>query len=337
MKVHSAMPPTGRKLGSMVTFVKSIDLITDIHLVNLRTFDLNLLRVLGAVLDEPQVSSAARRLNLSQPATSAALTRLRNALGDPLLVRAGNQMVPSALAQELRPKVRRLLAEIEQTLRAPADFSPANSERSFRIAANDYAVTTVLSPLLEHLQQYAPRVSLEILPLEDDFDKRLAEDNYDLAVRDRWSMRSWRRLETLFREDYVCIARRDHPRLSKKPTLNEFLSEGHVLISPQGRAPGVVDKALERLKRTRRVAVTLPHFLAAPAVVARTDYVMTIARRIALQSAQIYKLRIFVPPLTLHGFEVVMAWHPRGEADAGVNWLKDQVRKSAGAARREKT
>ena len=192
------MPPTGRKLGSVVTFVKSIDLIMDIHLVNLRTFDLNLLRVLDAVLDEPQVSSAARRLNLSQPATSAALARLRNALGDPLLVRARNQMVPSALAEELRPKVRQLLAEIEQTLRPPADFSPANSERSFRIAANDYAVTAVLSPLLERLQQYAPRVTLEILPLEDDFDKRLAEDNYDLAVRDRWSMRSWRRLETSF-------------------------------------------------------------------------------------------------------------------------------------------
>jgi DNA-binding transcriptional LysR family regulator len=214
--------------------------------MNLRTFDLNLLRVLDALLDEPQVSSAARRLNLSQPATSAALTRLRDAFADPLLVRVGNRMALTALAEELRPRVRRVVAEIEQTLAVPASFNPATSERSFRIAANDYAVTAVLSPLLEQLQRTAPRIAIEVLPFEDDFDRRLAQDKYDLAIRDRWSMRSWRHLETLFREDYVCIARRNHPRLSPKPTLDEFLPEYHVLIAPSGRAPGVVDKALER-------------------------------------------------------------------------------------------
>jgi len=96
-------------------------------------------------------------------------------------------------------------------------------------------------------------------------------------------------LQTLFHEDYVCIARSDHPRLSRKPTLKEFLAEGHVLIAPSGGSPGVVDKALERQNYRRRVAVTLPHFLAAPAIVATTDYVMTIARRIAVQAARTYR------------------------------------------------
>ncbi len=307
-----------------------------IHMVNLRTFDLNLLRVLDALLDEPKVSAAARRLNLSQPATSAALARLRRALGDPLLVRIGNRLEPSGLAQELRPKVRRLLADVEQALLQPKGFDPVRSERSFRIAANDYAVSAVLAPLIEHLQRAAPAVSVEILPLEDAFPVRLAEGNYDLAVRDRWSMRSWRHLQTLFREDYVCIARRDHPRLSARPTLNEFLSEGHVLLSPQGRTVGVVDKALGQYKRSRRVVVTLPHFLAAPALVARTDYVMTIPRRVALQMASTYKLRVFSPPVPLEGFDVVMAWHPRGEADSGIRWLREQVLKNAGNAQPRK-
>ncbi len=293
--------------------------------MNLRTFDLNLLRVLDTLLDEPQVSAAARRLNLSQPATSAALARLREAFADPLLVRVGNRMRLTALAEALRPKVRRVIADIEQTLRGPADFDPATSERAFRIAANDYAVTAVLSPLLQQLQRSAPSVTVEVLPFEDDFDRRLAEDKYDLAIRDRWSMRSWRHLETLFREDYVCIARQNHPRLSQKPTLDQFLAEGHVLIAPPGRPPGVVDKVLARQNRKRRVAVTLPHFLAAPAVIAQTDYVMTIARRIALQAAQVHKLRVFAPPMRLHGFDVVIAWHPRSEADAGINWLRDQT------------
>jgi DNA-binding transcriptional LysR family regulator len=301
----------------------------NIHRVNLRTFDLNLLRVLDALLTEPQVSAAARRLNLSQPATSAALLRLRNALADPLLVRVGNQMALTRLAEALRPKVRRLVAEIELTLGAPPDFDPATSERALRIAANDHAVVAVVSPLLQRLRRIAPRMRTEVLPFEDDFERRLAEGNYDVAVRDRWSMRTWRSLETLFNEDYVCIARSDHPRLSRKPTLKEFLAEGHVLIAPSGGVPGVVDKALERQNYQRRVAVTLPHFLAAPAIVATTDYVMTIARRIALQAARTYKLSVFPPPVRLTGFDVVMAWHPRGEGDAATAWLRDQIRQTS--------
>jgi DNA-binding transcriptional LysR family regulator len=298
-------------------------------MVNLRTFDLNLLRVLDVLFEEPQVSAAARRLSLSQPATSAALKRLRDALGDPLLVRGGHQMVPTPLAERLRPKVRRLIADIEETLRTPESFNPAHSERSFRIAANDYAVIALVCPLLRQLQRCAPRITVEILPFEDDFERRLAEDNYDLAIRDRWTMRSWRHLETVFQEDYICIARRDHPRLSRKPTLDEFLAEGHVLISPAGRTQGIVDSALDRVRRKRHVTITLPHFLAAPAVIARTDYIMTIARRAAEETVKTYNLRTFPPPFRLPGFEVAMAWHPRSRTDAGVRWLREQVSKTA--------
>jgi DNA-binding transcriptional LysR family regulator len=295
-------------------------------MVNLRTFDLNLLRVLDALLSESQVSAAARRLNLSQPATSAALMRLRVALDDPILVRDGQRMVLSPLAERIHPRVRSLLQEIEQALSEPAEFDASTSNRCFRILANDYATTIVLLPLLESLRRGAPGVTMEILPLEDHFPERLAEGDYDLAIRDRWSLRTARRLEKLFSEDFVCIARKDHPRLSKKPSLGEFLTEGHVLISPQGRVPGVVDAPLRRLKRKRRVAVTLPHFLAGPAIVARTDFVMTLAGRIARKYAEFYSLRIFSPPLRIPGFEVAMAWPSRGDADPANHWLRAQVR-----------
>jgi DNA-binding transcriptional LysR family regulator len=304
----------------------------DIRLMNLRTFDLNLLRALDALLQERQVSAAARRLNLSQPATSAALARLRTSLGDELLVRTGNGMQYTALARELGPKVSRLLAEIEQTLSGREAFDPAESLRCFHIAANDYAVVALISPLLQELQRHAPGIAVEILPFEDNFDDRLAKGDYDLVVRDRWSVRSWRHLETLFEEQYVCLARRDHPRLARKPTLDQFLAEGHILISPPGRPPGVVDSALARLKRTRRVMVTLPHFLAAPAIIAKTDYVMTIAHRIALQLCRAYELRMFPPPVRMNGFDVVMAWHPRAEAEAGVAWLRQQLKRTASRA-----
>jgi DNA-binding transcriptional LysR family regulator len=295
-------------------------------MVDMRAFDLNLLRVLDALLTEAQVSAAARALNLSQPATSAALTRLRAALDDPILVRDGNRMRLSPLAERLRPMVRRLLEDIEHTFKASGDFDPTKSERCFRVLANDYAIAVVLSPLLESVQREAPRVTVEILPLEDHFVERLAADDYDLAIRDRWSLRSSRRLETLFREEYVVIARKDHPCLSRKPTLDEYLAEGHVLISPSGRVPGVVDAPLKGLKRQRRVAVTLPHFLAGPAIVARTDFVMTLPRRIARLFSELYALRIFLPPLPVPGFDVSVAWTPRSDTDAAIGWLRDQIR-----------
>jgi DNA-binding transcriptional LysR family regulator len=314
------------KVRTGISFVKSIEAIEDIHMVDINRFDLNLLRVLDALLSESQVSAAARRLNRSQPAMSAALTRLREALDDPILVRDGQRMLLSPLAERIRPRVRSLLQDIDLTLSEPAKFDAAASKRCFRILANDYAVAVLLSPLLEYFQRHAPGLTMEILPLEDHFLERLAEGDYDLAVRDRWSLRSARSLEILFNEDFVCIARKDHPRLSRKPTLGEFLAEGHVLISPQGRVPGVVDAPLKRLRRKRRIAVTLPHFLAGPAIVARTDFVMTMPHRIARKYAELYSLRIFAPPLRVPGFEVAMAWPTRREADPANHWLRMQAR-----------
>src|SRR5262249_14302800 len=207
------------------------------------------------------------------------------------------------LCEPIRPRLRSLLQEIDQTLSEPAQFDAAASNRCFRILANDYAVTVVLSPLLEYFQRHTPDLTMEILPLEDHFLERLAEGDYDLAVRDRWSLRSARKLETLFNEDFVCIARKDHPRLSKKPTLGEFLAEGHVRHSRPGRVPVVGGAPLKQLRRKRLIAVTLPHFLAGPAIVARTDFVMTIPRRIARKYSEVYALRIFPPPLRVCGFE----------------------------------
>src|SRR5262245_64097625 len=252
--------------------------------------------------------------------------RLRGALDDPILVRDGQRMLLSPLAERIRPRVRSLLQEIDQTLSEPAKFDAAASKRCFRILANDYAVTVVLSPLLEYFQRQSSDLTMEILPLEDHFLERLAEGDYDLAVRDRWSLRSVRSLETLFNEDFVCSAREDHPRLPRKPTLGDFLAEGHVLISPQGRVRGVVDAPLKRLKRKRRIAVTLPHFLAGPSIVARTDFVMTIPRRIARKYSELYSLRIFPPPLRVPCFEVAMAWPTRREGDPAIHWLKTQTR-----------
>jgi DNA-binding transcriptional LysR family regulator len=292
----------------------------------LGAFDLNLLRVLDVLLLEKQVSAAARQLHQSQPATSAALARLRSSFGDALLVRSGSGMVLTPFAETLQPRLRRLIEEVRLTLAENGVFDPADTVRAFRIAANDYAILTVVAPLIARVRQAAPNVRVEVVPLEDRFEAQLVEGEHDLAIRDAWALRSAPRAEVLFREDYVCIARVGHPRLSAEPTLGEYLAEDHGLISPHGMIDGTVDRALRRLGLDRRVAVTFPHFLAAPMIVEQTDLVMTVGRRVATRFCGEFRLRVFDPPFDLKGFSVSMAWPPRVEGDQGGVWLREQAR-----------
>ena len=293
---------------------------------NLESFDLNLLRVLDALLTARSVSGAARQLDLSQPATSGALARLRVAFGDPLLVRSGNRMVPTPLAEELRPRLARIVDDIGQALGAAAKFDPATTQRRFRIGANDYSALVVLAPLAARLRVLAPHATLEILPHAASPERGLAERELDLVVSDRFSLRGLRNVETLFHETFVSVARADHPRLPPRVTLDAFLAEDHALISMRGLSPGALDGALEALGRTRRVALTLPHYLVAPAIVAKTDLIMTLPRRVVDCFADHHRLRAFPPPLALKGFDVALAAHPRSATDPSLRWLVRTVR-----------
>jgi DNA-binding transcriptional LysR family regulator len=300
--------------------------------VRLESFDLNLLRVLDALLSARSVSGAARRLELSQPATSAALARLRKVLGDPVLVRNGNRMVATPLAEELRPRVARILEDIGGALSAAAKFDPATTERRFRIGANDYAALVLLAPLARRFRQLAPRATLEILHCDGAPDSGLVTRELDLVVADRWSLRGIRDQETLFHESFVSIVRADHPRISRRPTLEKFLEEDHALISPRGVSPGVLDHALEARGRSRRIALTVPHYLVAPGIVAHTDLIMTLPRRVAGYFTGAHGLRVFAPPVALQGFDVVMAFHPRSVTETPIQWLKQLMRAVAADA-----
>lgn len=289
------------------------------------TLDLNLLRVLDALLSAGSVSAAARRLDLSQPAISAALARLRTALQDPLLVRSGNRMRPTALARELAPRVVHILADIGDALNVAARFAPASTQRRFRIAANDYASMLLLAPFAGRFRSLAPRATLEILPLGEAPHEALADRQIDLAIADGWSLRAASRRSRLFHEDFVGVARADHPRLGEQVSLADFLAEDHALVSMRGLSPGVLDRRLASRGMTRRVALTLPHFLAAPAVVAHSDLVMLLPWRVAAAFAKSHALRLFDAPLPLKGFDVVMAYDPRAESDPPLKWLRKEL------------
>lgn len=294
--------------------------------MDLRSFDLNLLVVLHMLIAERSVSTTAKKLHLSQPATSAALKRLRVALGDPILVREGLQMVLTPRAEELLAPLAAILGEIERTLTSPELFDPANVDRTMRIATNDYGAFILIPPLMNRLQSIAPNINLEVWDIGRDAIAALKEGKIDLAIADGWTLKHCQCTEVLFAETFTCLARRDHPRIQGELTLDRYLAEEHILVSPRGRVSGHVDAVLAQRGWERRVRLTLPHVLAVPAAVAATDGIVTLASRIAQQLANYYQLQILSPPIDPGNFQVAMAWRSPLTNDPAIQWLRGELR-----------
>src|SRR5262245_9331464 len=293
--------------------------------MDLRDVDLNLLVTLDTLLGERSVSRAARRLKRSQPAVSAALARLRDVLNDRLLVRRGSGMVPTPYGKSLEAPLRSVLSELARTL-DPTFFDPSAATRIFRIATTDYTSFTLFPRLMRRLRGAAPNVRIELWPLDERVGDRLSDRELDLAVADDWSLRHLSDRETLYSERFVCVVRRDHPRIRRSLTLERFLAEKHVLVSARGRVAGNVDGVLERIGRHRDVVLTLPHFLAVPAIIAETDLVVTLAERVARRLSDSASLCILRPPFEVPGFDVAMTWNPITEHDPAVDWIRREIR-----------
>ncbi len=293
--------------------------------MDLRGFDLNLLRVLDVLLAERSVTAAGARLNLSQPAVSAALSRLRARLDDPLLVRRGNRLILSPRAERLQSEVHRLMGDIQRTLDASGQFDPRRDEQRFKIAATDAAVLVILLPLFRQLTSDHAKVALDIFPIDERLEERLATGVVDLAIGPSWPLRMIEHRTALLQERFAGLVRRDHPGLPDPPTLDAYVALDHILVSYRGRVPGVVDCALAKLGRCRRVAMTVPDFLLAPQIVAGSDLVLTIDRWIAAHFAARYELRLFEPPLELPNNSIAMAWHGRTDTDPRLVWLRSQI------------
>jgi DNA-binding transcriptional LysR family regulator len=294
--------------------------------VDLRSFDLNLLVVLHTLIAERSVSNTAKKLHLSQPATSAALKRLRVALGDPILVREGLHMVLTPRAEGLLGPLESILGEIERTLISPEPFNPALVDRTMRIATNDYGAFILIPPLMQQLQAIAPRIQVEVWEIGRDAIAALKEGTIDLAIADAWSLRQCPQTEALMPETFTCLARQDHPRIQGGLTIEQYLTEDHILVSPRGRVLGNVDAALaDRGLPERRVRLTLPHALAVPAAVAATDGIVTLATRIAQRLAGDYQLQLLTPPIELEGFQVATACRSVVTNDPAIQWLRGEL------------
>lgn len=303
-----------------------------ISFVNISSTNLNLFVAFDALLEERNVTRAARRLGLTQSAVSNALRQLRVVFDDPLFIRRAQGVEPTARALAVAEPIRRGLLAFGSAL-APAIFDPKTAERTFALATSDYVELVLLPPLLRRLAVEAPKVRIDVLPWGlHEVPPALARGEADLMLGYYAKLPPGHREEPLFHEEYVGIVRRGHPTVSSRPSLRAWASVPHVLVSQQRAASAQVtgiDRALAAKGLTRKVGVRVSHFLIVPSIVARTDMVASLSKRIAEPQAKALRLVTFRPPLALPKSTVGQVWHDSVDADPGHAWLRRVVREVA--------
>jgi DNA-binding transcriptional LysR family regulator len=302
--------------------LKFDDLCAAIYHMDSKKLDLNLLAALEALLSERNVTRAANRLGISQPALSARLNRMRDVLGDPLFIPAQRGIVPTQYALELAAPLHAALEELRNVVASQAPFDPNAVALDFAIAASDYAHHVWTLPFIQRLRSVAPNCRIALHSVDRaSLYKRMEQGEIDLAFLTPEAAPQNLQSRRAFTERYVVIGRKDHPRLQRPLDLPTFCALDHVLVSPRGGAfEGVTDIALQTLGASRRVAVSVASFLLVPEIVRRSDMIGLIPERLVKNDDS---LRVVEPPLTVPGFDILMLWHSRSTSHLAHGWLRE--------------
>jgi DNA-binding transcriptional LysR family regulator len=304
-----------------MAFFQSIMNMIYIHLMNLNSLDLNLLVALDALLKEANVSRAAMRIGLSQPAASHALQRLRDMLSDPLLVRAGARMELTPRAQALRGPLAQALDQV-RGLFIPDDFDAASSERHFRLMMPDLAVELLMPPLMEKVTRLAPNVRIEVVPWRGPaiFTAEFAR-TIDLVISIGDAFREFHR-QLLYTDSDALAVRRGHPTGAKLRRRDVFLNARHVAVIIRGQNEDLIDNWLRGKGIERRIALVVPGYIEALHVTARTDLVAFVPRRLIDALSKRLSLMAVAPPLDPGIDEQFMFYPTRAQMDPGSIWLR---------------
>ncbi len=296
----------------------------------LLNFDLNLLVVLHVLLEERSVTRTGERLGRTQSAISNALRRLRDTLGDPLLVRTPDGLSPTPRAVELAPIVAKIVEDAGACVTRPSEFDPATAEARFAIGAPDRFSLPVFLPLLEHLGKVAPGIVINLRTTDRDYAIRLIEaDEIDLAIG--WFDRTPPHLKRMlaYEDRFVCLCRRDHPLVSggKRPGLEEILSFSHLVVSSTGDRRAAFDAVLDRHGATRTIAATLMSFTIVPELLLESDLVGVFTHRTSEYFVRSHDLAAVTVPLDMAPIANHLIWHRRFEGDRAHAWLRAQIQK----------
>lgn len=292
-----------------------------------------MLEHLDALLQEGSVTEAARRVGLSTPAMSHALARIRERLGDEILVRSGRGMLLTPRALVLKPKVHQVVADARRVLEPERSFIPSELDRTFFVHATDYVLTVIGGAVDRILREEAPQVCLRFVPNTSDDAALLRDRGSDLAVGIYGDLPQEMLKRHLLTDRFVAVLRKGHPAASRRFTLNQFVRLFHVQVAPRGQPGGYLDDMLRERGLTRTVARAVPYFLTALQLVSETDYVLTISERIARRYEKQLGLQIIDVPLELRPYALSLVWHPRVDGDPAHGFLRDVlVRASAETA-----
>lgn len=297
---------------------------------NLRGIDLNLLVVLDALLVERHVSRSALRLNMSQPAVSHALARLRALLDDPLFIRQGGGLAPTVRALELSEPLTEALTQI-RTVLGPDRFEPGRTRHRFRLAMSDYGAEIVLPKLLQELRRSATGVDLAITQLSrEGMIAGVVDGSIDLGLGVFPQLPEQIHSDLLLKDEYVCLVDRvTLPPSAQSINLETYLARPHALVAVHGEASTEIDAAIHAAGYSRRVALVLPHWSIAPKIIAGTDLVLTVART-SLKSASTDECLAMLPsPIALPTISFSQISHKRRLRDPALRWLRDMIVQSA--------
>ncbi len=295
--------------------------------MNLLNVDLNLLKVLHALVEERNVTRAGVRIGRSQPAMSNALNRLRAMFDDPLLVRGAGGLQLTPRAEALKDPVSAILDSIEECLIADKDFEPGTARGLYRIAAPDYISLPVMTRLTAHMAKVAPGMDIHVITEDRDLAlEALDKNRADVALGNFTEIKNSILRQHLFDEDFICLFRKGHPIHQREFTTEALLSYPHLLVSASGERTGIFDDILQRSKLARRIAVSVSHFLLAPYQLEESDMIGVFTRRVSATLRQSFKLEERELPLDLPGFKASMAWHLRSDRDPAMAWLRAQIK-----------
>jgi DNA-binding transcriptional LysR family regulator len=289
--------------------------------------DLNLLPVLLSLAEHRSVSGAARRLGMSQPAVSAALSRLRTSLADPLFIRTARGMEPTPRALALLAPTRSALGIIDQDIVMAQGFDPATSDRKITLALSDIGEMVFLPKVLQRLQAEAPAMTVRSVTLPvAQLERGLELGEIDLAVGYFPDLKGNNFFQQrLFSHGFVCLLRSNHPIKAAKLTAKQFMSLGHAVVNAEGRSQEVFERFLLRRGIRRRVVLNTPHFMSLPAIISQSDLVATVPLAVGVWFSSTSRIRIAKPPFPVPKFDLRQHWHRRVNNDAQSKWLRTLV------------
>jgi len=295
-------------------------------------YDLNLLPIFVAVLEERSVTKAARRLGITQPALSNALARLRTLLNDPLFIRGRDGMQPTPKATALAPAVAAALAGLDTAVLGLQDFDPARASLQLTLAPNSYVELVLMPEVVARLRERAPGISVRLTPFGTDLvESGVMSGSTAMAFGRFVDPPDNLVVQHVMDDGLACVVRRGHPTVAGRLTRRQYEQLQHVNVLPPGRLRAGLFQALERQALRREVAVSVTNFIAVPEVVARTDCCATLPMQICRLIAGDARLQVLPTPVDLGTFPVEMGWHVRYRDDPAHRWLRALVQEAAAA------